>query len=122
MGHSMGGAEVIVYAARGPGVIRSQIQGFLAESPYIALHPSTQPSRMTVVAGKLASKILPKRQMVQKLQAKWMVRLTAIDLPNTNLLIVEVDGAQTEEYQLRSKLCATTQNSFPGRNADSEIY
>ena len=74
MGHSMGGAEVLQYAARGPPEIRKQIRGFVLESPYLALHPSAQPSRVIVVAGKLASKLLPRRQMVQKLDAKWLSR------------------------------------------------
>ena len=74
MGHSMGGTEILQYAARGPPEIRSQIHGYIAESPYIALHPSAQPSRFTVVAGKLAAKVLPNRPMVQKLQSKWLCR------------------------------------------------
>ena len=63
MGHSMGGAEVIQWAARGPSDIRSQIRGYVVESPYLALHPSAQPSRMTVRVGRLAAKLLPKRQL-----------------------------------------------------------
>ena len=74
MGHSMGGAEILQYAARGPPHIRSQIHGYIAESPYIALHPSAQPSRFTVVAGKVAAKVLPNRPMVQKLQSQWLCR------------------------------------------------
>lgn len=63
MGHSMGGAEVLQYAARGPSEIRSQIRGYIVESPYLALHPSSQPSWFTVVAGRLAARVVPKRQM-----------------------------------------------------------
>ena len=74
MGHSMGGAEILQYAARGPFEVRSQITGYVAESPYIALHPSAQPSQFTVVAGRLAAKILPNRPMVQKLESKWLCR------------------------------------------------
>lgn len=62
------------YAAKGPVDIRSQIRGYLAEAPYIALHPSAQPSRLLEVAGKLAAKVVPKRQMVQKLEPKWICR------------------------------------------------
>lgn len=74
MGHSMGGAEILQYAARGPREVRSQITGYVAESPYIALHPSAQPSRFTVVVGRLAAKIVPNRPMVQKLESKWLCR------------------------------------------------
>ena len=63
MGHSMGGAEVLQWAARGPFDMRSQIRGYLAESPYLALHPSAQPSRFVVKAGRLAAKVAPRRQM-----------------------------------------------------------
>ena len=74
MGHSMGGAEILQFAARGPTELRSQIRGYLAESPYLALHPSSQPSRFTIMAGKLAAKVFPKRQMVQKLDSKVLCR------------------------------------------------
>ena len=63
MGHSMGGAEVLQWAARGPSDMRSQIRGYLAESPYLALHHSAQRGRLVVTAGRLAAKVLPKRQM-----------------------------------------------------------
>ena len=63
MGHSMGGAEVIQWAARGPLDMRSQIRGYVIESPYLALHKSAQPSRLIVTAGRLAAKAMPKRQM-----------------------------------------------------------
>lgn len=74
MGHSMGGAEILQYAVRGPVEIRAQIRGYLAESPYLALHPSSQPSRFTVAAGRLAARIVPKRQMIQKLDSKFLSR------------------------------------------------
>ena len=74
MGHSMGGAEILQYGARGPTDIRAQIRGYIAESPYIALHPSTQPNRMTVIGGRMVAKIVPRRHMYQKLDAKWVSR------------------------------------------------
>lgn len=71
----MGGAEVLLLA-----LLQSQpqplphVSGILVESPFAALHPSGQPSVVTIVAGKLASKVLPKRQMIQKLAAKYLSR------------------------------------------------
>lgn len=53
---------------------RVNIRGYLAEAPYIALHPSSQPHAVTVYAGKLAAKILPHRQMVQKMDSSLMSR------------------------------------------------
>jgi acylglycerol lipase len=75
MGHSMGGGEVLLLS-----LLRSQphpiprIAGLLLESPYIALHPSAQPGTIKVIAGKLASKLLPKRQLEQKLDSKNLCR------------------------------------------------
>ncbi|KAL8694434.1 MAG: hypothetical protein Q9218_000926 [Villophora microphyllina] len=74
MGHSMGGGQVLYYAARGPQDIRSQISGYLCESPLVAIHEDTQPSRFVVVTGRLASKVLPKRQMVQRIERSYLCR------------------------------------------------
>lgn len=72
MGHSMGGAETLVYATQGPPLILSQIRGFIASAPLIALHPDTRPWKLTVVLGRLAGKLLPRRQLVNHLDAKWL--------------------------------------------------
>lgn len=69
MGHSMGGAEVLYYAVHGPLDVRRHIVGFLAESPWIALDQATQPSKALVMASRLAARIIPKRQMMQKVEA-----------------------------------------------------
>ncbi|KXT19057.1 hypothetical protein AC579_8758 [Pseudocercospora musae] len=74
MGHSMGGGEILYYAATGPQHIKSQIRGYLAEAPYIRLHPTSMPWKPTVLAGKLLGKILPHAQMVQKLSAEKLCR------------------------------------------------
>lgn len=66
MGHSMGGAEVLTYAAQGPPMT-SEIRGFLAEAPFVALHPKSRPWKSTVVLGRLAGKLLPRWQMINKL-------------------------------------------------------
>jgi len=74
MGHSMGGAEVLLYASRGPPSVRAQISGYLAEAPFIALHPDSQPSRLKVVLGRVAGRWMPHRQMVQRLEARQLCR------------------------------------------------
>ena len=74
MGHSMGGAEVLHYAARGPSIVTKQIRGFICESPLIAIHEDTRPSRLTVVSGRLAAKIVPKWKMMQKIEPKFLSR------------------------------------------------
>lgn len=74
MGHSMGGAIVLTYAALGPLEVRRHITGYVAESPWIAIHPSSAPYRITVRVGKVAAKVLPNFQLVQKLDSKWIAR------------------------------------------------
>ena len=74
MGHSMGGNEVIYYAARGPADVRRRIAGYLAESPWITLHETSQPSQVTVTVARLLAKVMPKQQMVQKLAPQLMSR------------------------------------------------
>jgi acylglycerol lipase len=75
MGHSMGGGEVLLLS-----LLQSQpqpvphISGILLEAPYIGLHPAAKPSAFAVTAGKLASKLLPKHQLVQKLEPKHLCR------------------------------------------------
>jgi acylglycerol lipase len=78
MGHSMGGAEVLVYIRDGPPDIKKHITGYLLESPFIAFHPETKPSPITVAVGRLVGKILPRRQMVFKLDEKLLSRDPAV--------------------------------------------
>ena len=56
MGHSMGGAEVIQWAARGPSDMRSQIRGYVAESPYLALHVGSLLSILSCLVLKMSNK------------------------------------------------------------------
>ena len=81
MGHSMGGAEALHFMltqspprplAYGPPL--RTIRGLLLEAPFIALHPDSQPSSFTVWAGKLAARVAPSKQMLQKLDSTYMSR------------------------------------------------
>lgn len=76
MGHSMGGAEVLYYSLRKLrfGRLPIELFGILVESPHIAFPPSAQPSSLLVISGRLASKLLPNKQMVQKLDSSTMSR------------------------------------------------
>lgn len=74
MGHSMGGGEVLMYAATGPAAVTAKIRGYLVESPFIALHPSARPWRPTVVLGRLAARVLPHMQLPQKLDESKLCR------------------------------------------------
>ena len=78
MGHSMGGQETLQWASRGPWDVRQHVAGFLAGSPYIRLHPDAEPNKLTVVVGRLAGKLLPHFQLVQKLDPQWISRDKAV--------------------------------------------
>lgn len=72
MGHSMGGAETLVYASSGPPTTVSQIRGFIASAPLIDLHARTKPWKLTVAMGRVAGKLLPRRQLVNKLESRYL--------------------------------------------------
>ncbi|KAF2721868.1 serine hydrolase-like protein [Polychaeton citri CBS 116435] len=74
MGHSMGGAETLVWAATAPESATRRIRGFLAESPFVALHPASKPFKLTVILGRLAGRLLPHVHMVQKLDPGKLAR------------------------------------------------
>ncbi|EME48910.1 hypothetical protein DOTSEDRAFT_67839 [Dothistroma septosporum NZE10] len=72
MGHSMGGGEVMYYAAKGDKEVKSRIRGYLGEAPFIALRE--KPNIVVSTLGRLAGKVLPHRQMMQPLDASKMCR------------------------------------------------
>ncbi|KAL9113376.1 MAG: hypothetical protein Q9227_002417 [Pyrenula ochraceoflavens] len=90
-GHSMGGAIVLLYTlltnpSSSPSFISPppshpssstshlKISALIASSPYIALHPSSQPFRVTVLLGRLAARFFPQLTLVQRLDPQWMSR------------------------------------------------
>lgn len=74
MGHSMGGGEVLCYAAQGPREVRRHIRGYLLESPFVDFDPKSKPSPFTVFFGRLAGTLLPQRQLVNKLDVNLISR------------------------------------------------
>lgn len=76
MGHSMGGAESLMYLLSNDNSFksRSRISGLLVESPHIGFPADSKPNPLVVFAGRLASKVLPHMQMVQKLDPSAMSR------------------------------------------------
>ncbi|KAF2703977.1 alpha/beta-hydrolase [Pleomassaria siparia CBS 279.74] len=74
MGHSMGGGETLCYAAQGPADVRKHIRGYLLEAPFVDFSPASKPSVFTVKAGRLVGKLLPNRQMVNKLDVNLVSR------------------------------------------------
>ena len=74
MGHSMGGGEVLCYAAHGPRDVRQHIRGYLLESPFVDFDAKSKPSSLTVFFGRLAGRLLPHRQLVNKLDVNLISR------------------------------------------------
>jgi len=87
MGHSMGGQQVLCHMLASSTSSSSSssnntftpqnrhlISGLLLEAPYVAMHPSSAPFAITVFAGRLAARVVPNMQMVQKLDPKYMSR------------------------------------------------
>lgn len=91
MGHSMGGAETLVYATQGPPSLVSKIRGFIASAPLISLHPHTKPWRLTVLLGRLAGRLLPNHQLVNRLDSRWLTH----------------DGAENKAWE-EDELCHDT--------------
>lgn len=57
---------------------RPQFAGLLLSAPFIALAHGSQPAWITVKAGKVAAKVMPGKQMAQKMEAKYMCRDKAV--------------------------------------------
>lgn len=74
MGHSMGGGQVLNYAALGPVKTRSQVRGYLIEAPLILVAPAAAPWRITEMAGRVAVKAVPRMHMVNKIRTELLCR------------------------------------------------
>lgn len=72
MGHSNGGNIALWYAIY--GAHHDRLAGVVLESPLLNLHPHVRPWGATVAAGKLAAKLFPNQQLVNKLDPKTMSR------------------------------------------------
>lgn len=70
----MGGAEVAMYTAKGDKDIIKHIRGYILDAPFIAIHPNSKPSPITVVLGRVAGRLLPHRQLVNQLKAEFICR------------------------------------------------
>ncbi|KAK6537844.1 hypothetical protein TWF694_010746 [Orbilia ellipsospora] len=76
IGHSAGGALTLTYAYSGS--LRSKLAGFVAFSPFLSLAPAEQPNPLVVAIGKLASRVLPNFQMLNKLDPSNVSRDPAV--------------------------------------------
>ena len=59
--------------------VKKQLHGFVACAPLIRVHPSSAPNGITVFFGKIAARLLPKRQLVSTLGAQFMSHDEAVN-------------------------------------------
>ncbi|EGX47728.1 hypothetical protein AOL_s00083g236 [Orbilia oligospora ATCC 24927] len=76
VGHSAGGALTLTYAYSGS--LRSTLAGFAAFSPFIALSPAEKPNSIVLMVGRLASRVMPNFQMLNKLDPNNVSRDPAV--------------------------------------------
>lgn len=75
----MGGGEVLCWlSAPEHAEIRKSIRGYLLEAPFVAFHPASKPAAVTVVLGRLAGKVLPRKQLLNRLDEKLLSRDPAV--------------------------------------------
>lgn len=76
MGHSMGGGEVLALAStpeHEDAVVR-HVRGWMLEAPFVAFDPRERPSWLKVFAGRLAGRIAPHRQLVNRIPLEQLSR------------------------------------------------
>jgi len=76
MGHSMGGGLVLSYTSQDPDGLVQYLRGTIAIAPLIALHPASRPFgfNLTLALGRFASKFMPNRQMINRLDPSYLSR------------------------------------------------
>lgn len=74
LSHSMGGGTALTYAHR--GAHRNSLAGVVAWSPMIDFAAGARPAAVVLAAGRLAARVFPGRQLLNKLDAAAMSRDT----------------------------------------------
>ncbi|KAK0635271.1 Alpha/Beta hydrolase protein [Bombardia bombarda] len=80
LGHSMGGGQALTLAsdpAYDDSVTR-HVRGWLLESPFIGFAPELKPGALTVLVGRLVGKVLPRRQLVNRIPPEHLSRDPAV--------------------------------------------
>ncbi|PWY69011.1 alpha/beta-hydrolase [Aspergillus sclerotioniger CBS 115572] len=73
--HSMGGGLVATFASTPKyQPLVSSLRGILCLAPLMGLTPEQTPSSVTVFLGRLAGKVLPRFQLVEKMRVETLVR------------------------------------------------
>ncbi|EJT74103.1 hypothetical protein GGTG_07951 [Gaeumannomyces tritici R3-111a-1] len=75
LGHSMGGGEVLALAGDpGHRATASRVRGWVLEAPFLGWAPGAEPSALKIRAGRLAARVLPRRQMVHRFAPEDLTR------------------------------------------------
>ncbi|KAJ6126867.1 hypothetical protein N7523_002479 [Penicillium sp. IBT 18751x] len=78
VGHSMGGGQALTYLLHPESPYHSAtkptLAGVLVWSPLITLDPSSQPWKITIIAGRIAARILPRMQRYSPLDPRLISR------------------------------------------------
>jgi acylglycerol lipase len=79
MGHSMGGGEICTLMAdpAHAGLV-TQVRGWALNAPFIGFTKTAAPSAVTVFLGRLAGRVLPRRQLLQVIPAEHLTRDAAV--------------------------------------------
>jgi acylglycerol lipase len=80
MGHSMGGGQVLTLACHPDyqDTLVRHVRGWLLEAPFIGFSPEEQPNPVKVLAGRLAGKLLPHRQLKHEVLPEHLSRDPAV--------------------------------------------
>ncbi|KAL8371761.1 hypothetical protein RB595_001522 [Gaeumannomyces hyphopodioides] len=75
LGHSMGGGEVLALAGDPDHrATASRVRGWVLEAPFLGWAPGAEPSALKIRAGRLAARLLPRRQMVHRFAPEDLTR------------------------------------------------
>ncbi|KAK5662810.1 hypothetical protein OQA88_6220 [Cercophora sp. LCS_1] len=80
MGHSMGGGEVLTFLSDDTYQkdVVCHVRGWLLEAPFIGFPPEAAPSALKIFGARLVGRLLPHRQMLNKLPPEDLTRDPAI--------------------------------------------
>lgn len=70
----MGGQQLLHYMSSGPSDVLQHVRGFLIEAPFVDFNAKSKPNGLTVFFGRLAGRLLPHRQLTNKLDANLVTR------------------------------------------------
>ncbi|CAP73169.1 uncharacterized protein PODANS_2_5790 [Podospora anserina S mat+] len=75
MGHSMGGGQVLTFAADPKyESLVEKVRGLLLEAPFIGFSPEERPSRLKITVGRLAGRLMPHFQLAHKIAVEHLTR------------------------------------------------